>query len=108
MNIHRLLVQWCVGGSLVAPGCGGGPAAPSEPVRTASVPPLPDVTGVVREAYERSFGEEIVRPAILHASGCSPMHVTSTAYLGPFARASTLLTLYMSGDGGSVTNNGYS
>ena len=52
MNIHRLLVQWCVGGLLVAPGCGGGPAAPSEPVRTASVPPLPDVTGVVREAYD--------------------------------------------------------
>jgi hypothetical protein len=57
----------------VVPGCGGGPAAPSEPVRPASVPPLPDVSGAVSEAFDRSFGEEIVRPAIVHASGCSPM-----------------------------------
>jgi hypothetical protein len=71
---------------------------------------LPDVSGAVSEAFDRSFGEEIVRPAIVHASGCSPMHVTSTAYLGPFGRDSdsTLLTLYMSGDGSSVTKKVYS
>jgi hypothetical protein len=88
---------WCHRGR-----CGGGPTTPTANPGPTSLPPLTALEVALNQAYEQAFNEKIVRPAIFNPS-CAAARVTSTAYLGPFGKSSTLLTLYSSRDGGSVT-----
>jgi hypothetical protein len=103
MNTRPLLVRLYFGGVMVA-GCGGGPTTPTANPGPTSLPPLTALEIDVNQAYEQAFNEKIVRPAIFNPS-CAAAHVTSTAYLAPSGKSSTLLTLYTARDGGSVTRS---
>ncbi len=116
MNVRLVLVQLHIGILLAAAGCGGGgvtspsafsPAPSPAPVAVTEVstnlPPLTPLEGSIKEAYAQAFHENVFRPAVFNVPGCSAAHVTSTAYLGSSGKSSTLLTLYTSSDGGSVT-----
>jgi hypothetical protein len=72
-----------------------------------SIPRLPpdSIEAAVKAAYQREFGEAIEHPAIYNnpeSANCrGEGHLTTTAYLRAGA-STTLLSMYMSRDGGSV------
>jgi|HubBroStandDraft_1064217.scaffolds.fasta_scaffold334322_1 hypothetical protein len=72
-----------------------------------SPPQLPpdSIVAAVKAAYQREFGETIEHPAIYNnpqAVNCrGEGHLTTTAYLRAGV-TTTLLSMYMSRDGGSV------
>jgi len=81
--------------------CGGDAGAPTTPLA-----PLTPLQAAIVQRFQQEFGETIPRPAVfvpvLDPNRTCDWHVTSTAWLKPSAKTSTLLTLYTSGDGNLV------
>ena len=80
---------------------------PFAPTSNAGLPTLPPVGSVVRDKYQREFGERVPIPAIFNderSVDCSRNgHLTTTAYIRRPGNRSTLLEMYLSHDGTVVT-----
>ena len=112
MNFRTAVLHLSVAGALVAAACGGSPTAPQSNQNVTEVPtrlpPLTPLETAVKQAYLQTFNEHVFRPAVFDSNVDVPFcsrYVTSNAYLGPFGKSSTLMTLNMSSDGMVVTKN---